>query len=46
MTDEFKLIQTPRSTVELTLDDGRIIVGKRGARLEEFAKVIQTMTMP
>jgi len=41
MTDEFKLIQTPRSTVELTLDDGRIIVGKRGARLEEFAKVIQ-----
>lgn len=41
MTEEFKLISTPRSTVELSLNDGRIIVGKRGARLEEFAKVIQ-----
>lgn len=42
MTEEFELTKTPRQTVELTLDDGRIITGKRGAKLEDFAKVIQS----
>lgn len=41
MTEEFKLTANPRSDVELTLDDGRVITGRRGARLEEFVRVIQ-----
>jgi uridine kinase len=41
MTEEFHLTSNPRSDVELTLHDGRIITGRRGAPLEEFINVIQ-----
>ncbi len=43
---EFKLIDHPRKTIELTLDDGRIISGKRDATLEEFLAVIQDPVNP
>lgn len=41
MTEEFRITTDPRHDVELTLDDGRVITGKRGAKLEEFINVIQ-----
>ncbi len=44
--NEFKLTTTPREDVELVLDDGRIITGKRGARLEDFINVIQDPETP
>lgn len=44
--NEFKLTSNPREDVELALDDGRIITGKRGARLEDFIKVIQDPEKP
>ena len=46
MTQEFHLTQTPRPDVELTLDDGRVITGRRGARLEEFINIIQEEHQP
>lgn len=46
MTQEFHLTQTPRPDVELTLDDGRVITGRRGARLEEFINIIQEDDQP
>ena len=46
MTQEFHLTQTPRPHVELTLDDGRVITGRRGARLEEFINIIQEEHQP
>lgn len=46
MTQEFHLTQTPRPDVELTLDDGRVITGRRGARLEEFINIIQEEDQP
>ena len=46
MTQEFNLTQTPRPDVELTLDDGRVITGRRGARLEEFINIIQEEDQP
>ena len=33
--------EKPRDTVELTLDDGRVITGKRSGTLESFARVVQ-----
>lgn len=41
MTDEFHITTKPRPDVELTLDDGRVVTGRRGAKLEEFTQVIQ-----
>ena len=41
MKDAFRLTPKPRDEVELTLDDGRVITGTRGARLEAFAEVVQ-----
>ena len=38
---EFYLTDKPRESVELTLNDGRIITGKRGGKLEDFARVVQ-----
>ena len=46
MTKKFHLTNTPRETVELTLDDGRIITGERGAKLENFTDVIQADDKP
>ncbi len=46
MTKNFHLTETPRETVELTLDDGRIITGERGAKLEDFINVIQEKGKP
>lgn len=46
MTRKFHLTKTPRETVELTLDDGRIITGERGAKLEEFINIIQEDDKP
>lgn len=40
MKDAFRLTPKPRDEVELTLDDGRVITGTRGARLEAFAEVV------
>lgn len=40
------LTEKPRETVELTLDDGRVITGKRGAKLECFARAVQTPDRP
>ena len=36
----FELIEKPSKTIELFLDDGRIIKGKRGATLEQFIQPI------
>lgn len=38
---EFYLTDKPRESVELTLNDGRIITGKRGGKLEDFTRVVQ-----
>jgi uridine kinase len=38
---EFKLSRKPRATVEITLNDGRIITGKRGAPLGKFLELVQ-----
>lgn len=38
---DFYLTNTPRTNVELTLEDGRVITGKRGAPLEDFIRVVQ-----
>ena len=46
MKQDFYFTTTPRPDVELTLDDGRIFTGKRGAKLEKFAKVIQGEDQP
>lgn len=46
MARKFHLTNTPRETVELTLDDGRIITGERGAKLEEFINIIQEDDKP
>ena len=46
MKQDFYFTTTPRPDVELTLDDGRIFTGKRGAKLEKFAKVIQGKDQP
>ena len=46
MTEDFYLASKPRPDVELTLDDGRVITGKRGAKLEEFIKIIQEDQQP
>lgn len=46
MIKEFYLTTIPRPDVELTLDDGRIITGKRGAMLEEFVKLVQEDRQP
>jgi uridine kinase len=46
MTETFHLTSNPRSDVELTLDDGRIITGRRGAKLEEFINLIQDSQQP
>ncbi len=43
---DFYLTQTPRETVELTLNDGRIITGKRGGRLEAFVQTVQKPEEP
>jgi len=46
MTETFHLTSNPRSDVELTLDDGRIITGRRGAKLEEFINLVQNSQQP
>jgi len=46
MTEEFHLTTNPRPDVELTLDDGRILTGRRGAKLEDFINVIQEEHQP
>ena len=46
MTKDFYLTTNPRPDVELTLVDGRIITGRRGARLEEFVKLLQEDDQP
>jgi uridine kinase len=46
MTETFHLTSNPRSDVELTLDDGRIITGRRGAKLEEFINLVQDSQQP
>ena len=46
MTKHFYLTSNPRPDVELTLVDGRIITGRRGARLEEFVKLLQEDDQP
>lgn len=46
MTTDFYLTTNPRPDVELTLVDGRIITGRRGARLEEFVKLLQEDDQP
>jgi uridine kinase len=38
---EFKLSRKPRATVEITLNDGRTITGKRGAPLGKFLELVQ-----
>jgi len=40
-TKEFYLASNPRPTIEVTLPDGRIITGQRGAPLKDFMQVIQ-----
>jgi len=45
-TDEFSLSKTPRATVEITLDDGRIITGNRGAPLGKFLELVQEKGEP
>jgi len=42
----FYLTDKPRESVELTLNDGRIITGKRGGRLEEFVRAVQKPEEP
>ena len=46
MKDAFYLTQQPRDTVELTLDDGRVITGQRCAPLESFAQAVQVEDDP
>ncbi len=46
MTENFYLTENPRHTVELSLDDGRVITGERFAALESFAKVVQVEDSP
>ena len=46
MTIKFNLTPTPRPDVELKLDDGRVITGRRGAKLEEFINIIQEDDQP
>lgn len=47
MTDsKFQLINKPRKTIELYLEDGRIISGKRGATLEAFIEPIKEKNSP
>lgn len=46
MKEAFYLTQTPRETVELSLEDGRVITGQRFAPLESFAKAIQVEDDP
>lgn len=46
MTEDFHITSNPRPDVELTLDDGRVITGKRGAKLEEFINLIQEDHQP
>ena len=46
MTEDFHLNSNPRPDVELTLDDGRVITGSRGAKLEKFINVIQNDDNP
>ena len=46
MTDNFYLTPKPRPTVELTLEDGRVITGERGATLEKFIDVIRDESKP
>lgn len=41
MKEKFFLTEASRDTVELSLDDGRVITGERFAALESFAKVVQ-----
>ena len=43
---EFYLTDKPRESVELTLNDGRIITGKRGGKLEDFTRVVQKPEAP
>ncbi len=40
---EFFLTPEPRQTIEVTLSDGRVITGQRGATLESFMNVIQDL---
>ncbi len=42
----FTLTTTPRPTIEVTLDDGRIISGPRNAPLEDFLKLIAVPGQP
>lgn len=44
--NDFQLTDRRRDTIELTIDDGRVIVGKRGAPLESFINVIQGPNQP
>ena len=47
MEDSFYyLSEEKRDSVELTLDDGRVITGKRFGRLESFAGVVQKEDEP
>ncbi|MDD2522797.1 MAG: nucleoside kinase [Anaerolineaceae bacterium] len=46
MRKDFQLTLHHRPDVELTLDDGRIITGRRGAPLEEFAEIVQEEDQP
>ena len=43
---EFFLTKEPRKSVELLLRDGRVITGKRGGTLEDFACVVQKPDEP
>ena len=46
MTDNIYHTPKPRPTVELTLEDGRVITGERGATLEKFIDVIRDESKP
>lgn len=46
MENKFKLLEKPRDSIEISLDDGRVITGPRGSKLEKFLSVIQTINAP
>ncbi|MEA4811249.1 MAG: nucleoside kinase [Anaerolineaceae bacterium] len=43
---EFSLSNNPRPTVEVSLNDGRFIIGKRGAPLKSFLDLVQDAHQP
>jgi len=43
---DYFFTDNPRESVELSLDDGKVITGPRNGRLEAFAKVAQKSRKP